>query len=213
MGKTTASLLTRFTVTNFVVPGHTYNFQVRSRNKWGWSTLSAIKAIKASTWPNVVDRPITTIDPEDGSVVITWTKPDFNSSPIDKYIIEIQNMNNLNTWFQDVVYCNGANLIIIELAQCTIPMSQFTDPQLGYELFEPIVVRVTAKNAKGLSISPSLPSTASATTKTIPTVMHYNSITRGETTDEATLDIRWTPLVTASDTGDSEILSYNLQYD
>ncbi len=122
-------------------------------------------------------------------------------------------MNNLNLWFQDVQYCNGENLIIIELAQCTIPMSQFTDPQLGYEIFEPIVVRVSASNAKGLSITPSLPSTSSATTKTIPTVMHYNCITRGETTDEATLDIRWTPLVTASDTGDSEILSYNLQYD
>jgi hypothetical protein len=102
VGKTTASLLTRFTVTNFVVPGHTYNFQVRSRNKWGWSTLSAIKSIKASTWPNVVDKPITTIDPEDGAVVISWTKPDFNSSPIMAYIIEIQNMNNLNIWFQDV---------------------------------------------------------------------------------------------------------------
>jgi len=46
VGKSTASLLTRFTVTNFVVPGRTYGFQVRARNKWGWSTsYSSIKLI------------------------------------------------------------------------------------------------------------------------------------------------------------------------
>lgn len=92
-------------------------------------------------------------------------------------------------------------------------MSQFTDPQLGYELFEPIVVRITARNAKGLSIAPSLPSITSATTKTIPIVMPFNSISRGPTTDEATLDVRWIPLISPTEIGDSEILSYNLQYD
>ncbi len=74
-------------------------------------------------------------------------------------------------------------------------------------------MRVTARNAKGLSIAPSLPSVSSATTKTIPVVMPFNCISRGPTTDEATLDVRWIPLISPTDTGDSEILSYNLQFD
>jgi hypothetical protein len=40
--------------------------------------------------------------------------------------------------------------------------------------------------------------------------MPFNSISRGSTTDEATLEVRWTPLISPTDIGDSEILSYNL---
>ena len=40
--------------------------------------------------------------------------------------------------------------------------------------------------------------------------MPPNSIFRGSNTNEATIEIYWTPLVTQLDTGDSVILSYNL---
>ena len=36
-------------------------------NKWGWGDWSAITSVKASTWPDVVDQPTTSIDPASGA--------------------------------------------------------------------------------------------------------------------------------------------------
>jgi hypothetical protein len=44
-----------FTHGSDILPGETYRFQIRCRNKWGWSEWSSILWIKASTWPAVVD--------------------------------------------------------------------------------------------------------------------------------------------------------------
>lgn len=43
--------------------------------------------------------------------------------------------------------------------------------------------------------------------------MLSNSITRGYSTNEQNLFVQWSPLIAPADTGDSVILSYNLQYD
>ena len=97
---------------------------------------------------------------------------------------------------------------------CFIEMSLFTDVQLGYSLFDEIVVRVSALNNKGRSEynSVTLQGTQ-ATVKTVPADMPSNTITRGEDTSDLVLHIQWSPLVTPTETGDSEILSYELQYD
>jgi hypothetical protein len=91
-------------------------------------------------------------------------------------------------------------------------MHVFTD-SLGYQLFDVIAVRVTAKNEKGSSPLPSATSTAFATVKTIPQAMAFSSITRDSSTTENLVIVDWQPLVTSLETGDSAILSYNLQYD
>ena len=59
-------------------------------NKWGWGDWSAITSVKASTWPDVVDQPTTSIDPASGAVWIKWLEPNFYSSKITRYIVEIQ---------------------------------------------------------------------------------------------------------------------------
>jgi hypothetical protein len=93
-------------------------------------------------------------------------------------------------------------------------MSDFTDALLGYELFDTIVIRVSAENVKGRSDYNSATFMGTtATVKTIPEVMPSATITRGALTTEDLLQIEWTELITASETGDSPILSYSLEYD
>lgn len=84
---------------------------------------------------------------------------------------------------------------------------------MGYKIFQPILVRVTAKNEKGSSVTPSAVSTGYATAKFIPVMMPANSITRGKLTSESIVQITISPLTTYDDTGNSTILSYNVEWD
>ena len=103
-----------FTHASDILPGETYRFQIRCRNKWGWGEWSSILWVKASTWPTVVDQPITSIDPETGGVVISWIAPDDRSSDITQYTIELEDKNNLAVWFEDLTNCDGSDSVIIE---------------------------------------------------------------------------------------------------
>jgi hypothetical protein len=92
-------------------------------------------------------------------------------------------------------------------------MSRFTDPVRRYNLFDPIKIRISAQNEKGFTDTPSLVSVSAATAKVIPITMPSNSVSRGPLTSETIIQILITPLTTPSDTGDSEILSYHVEYD
>jgi hypothetical protein len=83
---------------------------------------------------------------------------------------------------------------------------------LGYELFDVIAVRVTAHNEKGSSITPSAKSTGLATARVVPQAVQSNVIYRGNTTTENLLHVIWTPLTADEQTGQSTILSYNVEY-
>lgn len=74
-------------------------------------------------------------------------------------------------------------------------------------------MRVTAYNEKGWSQTASLTSTVAATAKTIPAQMTAATIQRGSKTSETQIHVTWSAVVLAAKTGDSAILSYNLQYD
>lgn len=90
-------------------------------------------------------------------------------------------------------------------------MSQFTDPQLGYALFDTVVIRLSAQNVKGQSEynQVTFQSTV-ATVKTVPASMPSDSISRGSQTTEDLLHILWQPVTSQTLQGDSAILSYNL---
>jgi hypothetical protein len=64
-------------------------------------------------------------------------------------------------------------------------MSDLTDPQLGYSLFDNIVIRIAAENVKrrGDYNQVTFMGTT-ATVKTIPEVMPFDTITRGALTTE-----------------------------
>ena len=94
IGFTQDELIAEYVVSDGVLPGNLYFFQVRSKNKWGWSEWSAVAQVKASTWPDVVEEPSTSVDLQSGSVVISWVEPYFHSSEITHYSIEINDQND-----------------------------------------------------------------------------------------------------------------------
>ena len=151
-------LQTSYIVSSSIVPSAIYKFRIRAQNKWGYSDWSSITTIKASTWPEVVAMPTTSIDVATGNVVVTWVAPNSRGSQIDQYVIEFQNSANINDWVQILDYCNGSSTTVVVTSQCSIPMSKFLSPVLNYSLGQTIIARVTAHNVKGYSSTTSLSS-------------------------------------------------------
>lgn len=90
----------------------TYNFRTRCKNKWGWGDWSETLHIQPSTWPSIVDFDVYNV--ENGRVQVTWYEPDWHNTIVSKrYIIEIQHKNDANSWFEDVVNCNGNDPIYV----------------------------------------------------------------------------------------------------
>ena len=174
---------TEYIVTQSVLPSYEYRFQIRAQNKWGWGDWSSVLAITASTWPDIVAQPTTSIDPADGNVILDWEEPSINGAAINQYVIEFGDAIDSATWITDAVNCNGQSQTVIDQTACSVPMSVFTT-SLRYSLDDSIRVRVTAYNNKGQSEASSEVSTSSATAKVVPIQMPSSSITYGEATSE-----------------------------
>jgi hypothetical protein len=73
------------------VVGVTYSFKVEAHNSEGYSAYSSTVSILAAEVPETPSIPSTTVVESD--VIIAWTAPDSNGSPISSYIIEIRDTN------------------------------------------------------------------------------------------------------------------------
>lgn len=144
-------------------------FMVRAMNKWGYGAFSSTINISASTIPDTPNTLVTSIDASTGNVLITWLAPNARSSTIDKYLIEIADVNQ-TTWSQVLPGCDGSSFVIMSNLQCSIPMSILTNAPFSYTLGTTIVARVSAHNANGWS-GTSTPNTSGATAKTVPAEM------------------------------------------
>ena len=102
-----------YIVTQSILPSREYRFQIRAKNKWGWGDWSSVLSIFSSTWPDVVEKPTTQIDPNKGDVVISWVAPDSRGAQISQYLIELRDAIDINNWTTATLYCNGQNRIII----------------------------------------------------------------------------------------------------
>lgn len=154
--------------------------------------------------------PTTSINQADGAVIVQWDEPDHQGSLIIQYHVEFFDQTN-NEWIVDPTNCNGLSTDVIENRRCNVPMSQFTGT-LGYQLHDSITVRVSAINEKGISLA-SPNSITSATAKFVPQSVPSDTIVRGYLTTENQIHLLWSPLTTSEHTGDSIILSYNVQFD
>lgn len=113
-------------------------------------------------------------------------------------------------WQELPLFCD--QIATLDTRSCQVPMSEFTTT-LGYALFDPIKVRISAVNSKGQTANPSETSDSAATARTVPQQMASASIQRHTATTESIVKLQWTALTMAEETGDSSILSYELQYD
>ena len=147
------NLDSEYIMSSDVNPMSVYNFRIRCKNKWGWSEWSPTLVVQPSTWPSIVDFDIYNTENNSGKVEVRWYEPDWHNSQVGKrFIIEVQHKNDANSWFEDVVNCNGNDPTYIGQVcsfetggcSCFIEMSLFTDAYIGYQLYDNIVVRISA---------------------------------------------------------------------
>ena len=78
--------------------------------------ITVITALKPAT-PNPP-----TVSTSGSNVIISWTVPSSNGSPITGYNIKL--LNNLTgNYEEDESYCNGASTLSLITLQCSIPMA------------------------------------------------------------------------------------------
>ena len=71
--------------------------------------------------PSQPDAPLTTISGT--SVVVTWSAPSNNGGvAVSSYIVKFRTSDNV-TYEESTDICNGGNLLIVGLRNCTIPQA------------------------------------------------------------------------------------------
>ena len=82
-------------------------------------------------------------------VIIDWTKPNENGSPITSYRISIRQKDGEFT--EQLTYCDGMSSAIVTATQCMIPILILETSPYSLELGDSIFARVTATNEYGES--------------------------------------------------------------
>jgi len=101
--------------------GSRYKFRVRSRNEFGYSDYSDEIELLVAFVPMLPVPPVTSVIASD--VILTWTAPYNNGSPITKYLITIRQSDNTYT---ESPYCNGQLEATRASLLCTIPLASLT---------------------------------------------------------------------------------------
>ena len=75
-----------------------------------------------------MDTPATSVDAVSGDLVISWTQPDPQGSPITSYFIEIGSKDGL-TWTEHQTTCDGEDPTQLE---CSIDMLLLSGSPFNY---------------------------------------------------------------------------------
>lgn len=207
VGETTDFTQLTHTETSLTV-GQSYRFRVRAKNVHGFGPYSDEFVTVADDVPPKMD-PVTTTS---NSLVVNieWNAPlTSNGATIDKYSVMIE--TKLNGFVKESVYCNEEDLTLVISRQCLIPHSILRQAPYLLEQGDTVIAKVQAHNSNGFGeFSDANPTLTAALIETEPAKM--STLLNGPLTDEEGIDILWTAL-TGTETGGSEIESYNLQWD
>jgi hypothetical protein len=130
------------------VSGNTYKFRVEARNRFGYSAYSEVISILCAAEPNKPASPTTTVVSD--QVVIKWTRPVENGTPITQYNVKIRKVDG--TFTNELVGCDGSKQTIISDTQCTVPLAKLTVLPFNLVFGDAVAVKLTASNAYGESI-------------------------------------------------------------
>lgn len=97
--------------------GTVYSFRVEARNNHGYSDYSVEVAVLAASKPSTPYAPSTEIDGT--NVIVRWTEPDINGSPIESYTIHVRQSDY--NYSVNTDYCDGTLPSVIVAMSCTIP--------------------------------------------------------------------------------------------
>jgi hypothetical protein len=107
IGETSKYTLTSYTIYTNVIAGLTYKFKVKATNIWGSSEFSADMIIVAAMPPTQMLSPLTSLDSYTGGVMVNWTMPSPNGSPIVAYYVQVKTANG--EWSTYSPGCDGTN--------------------------------------------------------------------------------------------------------
>jgi len=107
--------------TREIIPGTLYKFKYRGVNIHGEGSNSTVVSIYASTVPDKLARPVTSL--YNTTVTIEWSAtPNDHAQAITKYAIRFKASNG--TYLEDSG-CAGTSATIISAMKCTMAMSKF----------------------------------------------------------------------------------------
>lgn len=99
--------------------GVIYDFKVQARNAHGYSGFSDTFSILCAIRPGIPSNILTVNSNE--NVVISWTAPTNNGSPITAYTILIE--TNIGTFVEEPNNCVGSDAIIVSSLTCTVTLA------------------------------------------------------------------------------------------
>lgn len=203
VGESSDSLLTTVPLSG-LTEGLTYRFKYKVKNIHGLSSdFSSFVDIVAALAPDTPATATTVIS--DQNVRISWTPPAANGATISAYKVEIE--NSASAFSEETSYCDGSSAAIIAAATCDVPLTHLIN-SYGLQLEDLVVVRITASNSEGSSGA----STVNSSGARIATEPQSPTLSQG-TTSSSSIQVTWNSLSTAAETGNSAIISYNLEWD
>ena len=180
---------------------------VRAHNAHGWGPESDYLEIVAAEGPETPDPPTTTI--QNHYVKIEWTEPYENSAPVNKYAVYIGEETGLE-FLIDTIYCDGSQEPVLSNHYCEIPMSTLRLDPYYLAFNQDVLAKVEASNIYGDS---GISGVSLITAKIQTEPQQVKNLVKISTTSQANIDFMWDPLETLEETGGTDILSYNVQWD
>lgn len=105
-----------------IIPGTLYKMKYRAINIHGIGTFSPESSMYASTIPDKLAPPVTSLS--NSTVTIQWAvTPNDHSQAVTRYAIRFRASNG--TFIEDSG-CSGATPAIVAALKCTMPMTKFT---------------------------------------------------------------------------------------
>lgn len=83
-------------------------------------------------------------------VIITWTAPTDNGSPITSYRLTLGQQDS--TFSQEMSYCDGSIASVINSLECTVPFAILTASPYNLQLGDSVYAKVIAINFYGESV-------------------------------------------------------------
>ena len=203
---TSPNLSLSFALSTGVNSGSSYLIRYRVQNLFGFSDYSDNLTIIAATAPSQIISAVTSN--QTTNIFISWTPPSSNGSPIIAYRIKIRQSNG--TMLENTIDCNGTNSNIISNSSCSIPMTSLINSPYSLTLGSIVIVTVEALNLVGYSPA-SVPNSSGGQIKTAPLAPTSPPI-NGSSTSKTQIQVDLTAL-TSTQTGNSDIMSYNIWYD
>jgi len=146
---------------------------------------------------------------ENSFVKIAWQYPNDNSDTVVEYEILIR-QGDMKTFTPQLLYCDGRSAAIVQKLYCLVPMSTLRAEPYSLKFKDYVFAKIKAKNALGWSPYSDLNSMETQIQIEPGT---GNLVRRGSQTSTTRIEVVWDAMTTSSETGDSPIRSYNLEWD